>query len=100
MLEVVAMPSKYLPVDSWSFLKRDVAGGLFLAHADWLPFRCIIPNRYEESKTDEWIAGHLIQSRAGGAEILRGVDCKKQRSRMIRFVNFTVPEILGKIVKT
>ena len=72
MLEVVAMPSKYFPVDSWSFLKRYVAGGVFLAHADWLPLRCIIPNRYEESKTDEWIAGHLIQSRAYGAEILRG----------------------------
>ena len=39
MLEVAANPSRYLPFDSWSFLQRYLAGGVFLAHADWLPLR-------------------------------------------------------------
>ena len=61
MLEVAANPSKYLPLDSLSFLKRYVAGGVFLAHADWLPLRCVTVAKLDASQSDDWIAGELIR---------------------------------------
>ena len=83
MREVVAMPSKFLPLESLDFLKHYVAGGVFLAHANWLPLRCIIPYRKEEAtKTDEWIAGERIKSRV--AEFIRDKSFEDARNQEVK----------------
>ena len=67
MLEIAQNPSKYLPLDSWEFLQRYAAGGVFLAHADWLPTRCIVSGAtYDDGRTDESIAGELLKKQVAG----------------------------------
>ena len=83
MLQVVADPSKYLPFESFAFLERYVAGGSFLAHAEWLPLRCIhkLPLKKHKSASVNWIAGKLIESRV--VAFIRDDSCAHPKNQAV-----------------
>ena len=61
MVDILKTPSDFLSSEGNSFLRRYVAGGVFLAHAYSLPLRFITVGEFEPSDTDEWIAEKLIR---------------------------------------
>ena len=52
MVTILKTPSDYLSSGSDSFLRRYVAGGVFLAHADWLPLRCATVGKFDAFQSD------------------------------------------------
>ena len=61
IVDILKTPSDFLSLEGNSFLRRYVAGGVFLAHAYSLPLRFITVGEFEPSDTDEWIAVKLIR---------------------------------------
>ena len=59
MVDILKTPSNFLSQEGNSFLRRYVAGGVFLAHAYSLPLRLITVCEFEPSDV-EWIAEKLI----------------------------------------
>ena len=59
--DILHSPSAYLSPESAAFLYRYVAGGVFLAHADWIPLRCVTAAKFDPGKTDSWITEYVIQ---------------------------------------
>ena len=59
--EILHSPSEYLLPESVDFLRRYTAGGVFLAHADWIPLRCVTVAKFNPTKKDSWIADHVIR---------------------------------------
>ena len=58
MVDILKTPSNFLSLEGNSFLRRYVAGGVFLAHAYSLPLRFITVCEFEPSDV-EWIAFSL-----------------------------------------
>ena len=59
---VLQTPSDYLSSTSYSFLRRYVAGGVFLAHAEHLPLRCVTFAKFNPLMDDSYITEQLLET--------------------------------------
>ena len=59
---ILQSPSDYLSSTSYSFLRRYVAGGVFLAHAEHLPLRCVTYGKFSPLMDDSYITEQLLES--------------------------------------
>ena len=61
MVNILKTPLDFLSPDGYTFLRRYVAGGVFLAHAYTLPLRFVTVGEFEPDDDDEWIAEKFIR---------------------------------------